>query len=533
MDIELLTKKLSLQVESFQESFEMLSNSSSIGAMALIFAKIIRGNFLITKISLFHKITKKSEWVSLVLNDDLHKTIVSELDFPIGMNVIPNQDSTELVSTLKLNDGTALAITMGRKLGGTEYTDIDKVTFQIFMQLFDNAYQSFLLRKKEKQLIFSLNNSIAQLNNLIDTGIEISNINIGDELIELTLARAITLTNASFGRIQKYENDNFVDEILFPPSISIDEDSVVSRLTEELSNERIQFSYKFELFNKESRAGFVEFNDTDELLISAIIRQVESAIENKRFHEEALENEVMRSELSIASDIQKRILPDALPTIDGYDLAGINIPSKEVSGDYYNVYTLKDGRYALVVADVTGKGMPASLLVSTLDASLQSYLDMQTPLAEMAVKLNSIIYNASTSDRFITFFIAILNPNNGEMEIVNAGHNPPLILKNDKSIVKIDAGGVAFGMFDMGLPFDSEKIVLEKGERLFIFSDGIPEAMDKDENEYTDERLEEFFSEKSELNSEEFINSIVLDVKKHANGEHQSDDITAIYLIRK
>lgn len=533
MDIELLTKKLSLQVESFQESFEMLSGSNSIEAMAISFTRVIRGNFLTTKISVFHKTNEDSEWKNLVLNDDLYLEKVNKLTYPSGMDVLSNQDSTELTSISKLKDGSAFAIIMGRKLGGTEYSDIDKVTFQIFMQLFDNAYQSFLLRKKEKQLIFSLNNSVAQLNNLIDTGIEISKITIGDELIELTLARAITLTNASFGRIQKYENDNFVDEILFPPGISVDEDSIVSRLAEELSNEKIQFTYRFELFNKESRAGFVEFDDTDKLLITAIIRQVESAIENKRFHEEALENEVMRSELSIASDIQKRILPDVLPIIDEYDLAGINIPSKEVSGDYYNVYTLKDGRYALVVADVTGKGMPASLLVSTLDASLQSYLDMQTPLAEMAVKLNRIIYNASTADRFITFFIAILNPSNGEMEIVNAGHNPPLILKNNKTIVKIDAGGVAFGMFDMGLPFDSEKIVLEKGEKLFIFSDGIPEAMDKEENEYSDERLEKFFIEKNELNSEEFIYSIVMDVKKHANGEHQSDDITAIYLIRK
>ncbi len=533
MDIELLTEKLSLQVESFQESFEMLSNSNSITAMSRAFEKIIRGNFLTTKTSIFYKDNEESEWKSLVSKNDLDFNKISKLDFPIGIKVQANTDSNELISIAKLNDSSALAVVMGSKLGNEKYSDIDKVTLQIFMQLFDNAYQSFLLHKKEKQLIFSLNNSVAQLNSLIDTGIEISNINIGDELLELTLARAITLTNASFGRIQKFEESNLVDEIIFPPYMVIDENPVVSKISSDLSNENIQFNYKLELFNKESRAGSVQFDDTDELLIDTIIKQVESAIENKRFHQEALENVVMRSELSIASDIQKRILPDSLPEIDRYDLAGINIPSKEVSGDYFNVYTLKDGRYALIVADVTGKGMPASLLVSTLDASLQSYLDMQTPLSEMALKLNTIVYNASTADRFITFFIAILNPKNGEMEIVNAGHNPPLILKNDNSIIKIDAGGVAFGMFDMGLPFDSEKIKLEKGERLFIFSDGIPEAMDKDENEYSDERLDEYFSNNNELSSNDFIASIVEDVKTHANGEHQSDDITAIYLIRK
>jgi len=533
LDIDLLTEKLSLQVESFQESFEMLSSSSSITAMSRTFEKIIRGNFLTTKTSIFFRDSEKSGWKNLVSENDLHLKKVNKIDFPTGIKVLSNDDSAELITVSKLNDSSALALVMGSKFGGEKYSDIDKVTLQIFIQLFDNAYQSFLLRKKEKQLIFSLNNSVAQLNSLIDTGIEISKINIGDELIELALARAITLTNASFGRIQKFKESSLVDEIFFPPHVSIDENRIVSKLSYDLNNKNIQFNYKLELFNKESRAGSVQFDDTDELLIGAILKQVESAIENKRLHQEALENEVMRSELSIASDIQKRILPDSLPEIAGYDLAGINIPSKEVSGDYYNVYTLKDGRYALVVADVTGKGMPASLLVSTLDASLQSYLDMQTPLSEMAQKLNRIIYNASTSDRFITFFIAILNPENGEMEIVNAGHNPPLILKNDNSIVKIDAGGVAFGMFDMGLPFAEEKISLQKGERLFIFSDGIPEAMDKDENEYSDERLDEYFSNNNELSSNDFISSIVEDVKTHANGEHQSDDITAIYLIRK
>ncbi len=533
MDIDLLTEKLSLQVESFQESFEMLSNSNSLSEMSRAFEKIIRGNFLTTKTSICHKDNEDSEWKSLVSKNESDIDKVSRLEFPLGINVLANEDSKELISLSKMNDGSALALVLGAKLGGGIYSDIDKITLQIFVQLFDNAYKSFLLRKNEKQLIFSLKNSIAQLNSLIDTGIEISDINIGDELLELSLARAITLTNASFGRIQKYEEENLLDTILFPPHIEIDDNAIVSKISHELKNENIQFNYKIELFNKESRAGAVEFDATDELLISAIIKQVESAIENKKLHEEALENVVMRSELATASDIQKKILPDTVPEIEGYDLAGINIPSKEVSGDYFNVYNLKDGRVALIVADVTGKGMPASLLVSTLDASLQSYLDMQIPLSEMAVKLNTIVYNASTLDKFITFFIAILNPKNGEMEIVNAGHNPPLILKNDDSIVKIDAGGVAFGMFDMGLPFDCEKIKLEKGERLFIFSDGIPEAMDKDENEYTDERLDEYFSKNNELNSNDFINSIVEDVKIHAHGEHQSDDITAIYLIRE
>jgi sigma-B regulation protein RsbU (phosphoserine phosphatase) len=177
--------------------------------------------------------------------------------------------------------------------------------------------------------------------------------------------------------------------------------------------------------------------------------------------------------------------------------------------------------------------MPASLLVSTLDASLRSYLDVQIPLSKMAVKMNTIIYKSSTADKFITFLIAVLNPENGELDIINAGHNPALILRRDKKIEKIDAGGVAFGMFDMGLPFDSQKLTLEKGERLFIFSDGIPEAMDKEDEEYTDEKLEKYFVDVTPNEAVDFIDSIVEDVKLHSNGAIQSDDITALYIVRK
>ncbi|MCK5456936.1 MAG: serine/threonine-protein phosphatase, partial [Melioribacteraceae bacterium] len=159
--------------------------------------------------------------------------------------------------------------------------------------------------------------------------------------------------------------------------------------------------------------------------------------------------------------------------------------------------------------------------------------DFHIPLTDMAVKMNTIIYESSTADKFITFFIAVLNPDNGELDIINAGHNPALLLRKDGKMEKIGAGGVAFGMFDMGLPFEGQKLILEKGERLFIFSDGIPEAMDVEEEEYSDEKMEQFFITETSDNSRDFISKILWDVRTFTKGASQSDDITAIYLIRK
>lgn len=531
MTNDLITEKLSFHVKSFQESFEILSGLNSLTEMSKHFERILSGSFFSTNISMFRKSKSKSDWINILTKQiDAHKNLIDTL--PEGNYKINTaNDSKELFAISQLVDKSFLGVVLGKKFDGNPYSEIDKITFQIFIQLFDNAYQAVLSLKKEKKLIFSLNNRVSQIYSLIDTGIEISKIGFGEQLLELALSRAIALTNASFGRAKINWNDGTFEEIYFPPGFSFEGTIDENRLTKSFIDEGNE--YEFSLCEKESREGIVSFDDTDDLLLGAITRQVKAAIEIDRANKEALENETMKRELSVAAEIQKRILPIKLPTIEGYDLAGINIPSKEVSGDYYNVFQLDDGRAALIVADVTGKGIPASLLVSTLDASLRSYLDFHIPISEMAVKMNSIIYNSSTADKFITFLIAILNPVNGELDIINAGHNPGLLLRKNGTMETLHAGGIAFGMFDMGLPFENQKLILEKEDRLFIFTDGIPEAMDKDDNEYTDEKLEAFFNNVLSETADEFINAIVTDVKLHTNGETQSDDITAIYLIRK
>ena len=531
METSLITEKLSFHVKSFQESFEILSGSRSINQMSKHFSRILQGSFFSSDINIYHKVDNSSEWESITVKTNNHQKYFDKLKDEDFAKIYSTDKSKILYTQIQLVDSSYLLVIMGNKIDGSLYSEVDKITFQIHLQMFDSAYQALLSHKTEKQLIFSLNSRVSQLYSLIETGIEISKINLGDKLLNFGLSRAISLTNSSFGRVKITDSDANVDELFYPSTINSDDFSDEYTLTHKFID--LDKEYEFSICEKESRDGIVDFDETDDLLLSAIVRQVQAAIENERFHKEALENESMRRELAVASAIQKRILPEKLPSIKGYDIAGINIPSKEVSGDYYNVFQLNDGRYALIVADVTGKGMPASLLVSTLDASIRSYLDFQIPLAEMALKLNSLIYKSSTSDKFITFLIAILNPSNGELDIINAGHNPALILRKNGQTETIDAGGLAFGMFDMGLPFESNKILLEKGERLFIFSDGIPEAMDKDENEYTDERMEKYFSDVKPITSEEFILSIVDDVKSHTKGELQSDDITALYLIRK
>lgn len=530
--IDVLVDKLTLQVKSLQEGFEILTQAKDLNELGRKYCLVLRGNLLTTNVNLFYKKQNSSKWDALSVHskDASSNTGLFEEDVSLNINSLENSDF-KIVATLPLIDKSFFGLLVGEKFDSTEYSSLDIIMLQIYLQLLDNAYQSFLNQKKEKELSFELNNRVLQLNSLIDTGIEISKLQNSESLLELALARAVSLTNASAGSLEITSENSEKTNIVFPPMFDIKQvKESDNKIESEFTYSNID--YHFALADKESRTGLVDFDTTDKILLDAFARQVYAALENEFLLKEAVEKENIQRELSVAASIQQRIIPDSLPKIEGYDIAGINIPSKEVGGDYYDTIKLSDGRFALIMADVSGKGVPASLLVSTLNASLSAYLDMNTPIEEIAVKINTVIYQASTSDKFITFFMALLNPETGELDILNAGHNPMLLLRKNGEMVQLEAGGVAFGMFDMGLPFATAKDKMEKGDRLLLYTDGIPEAMTIDEEEYSDERLEDFFQTNLTDSSQEFIDIIVKDVKKFAGKAPQSDDITALYLIK-
>ncbi len=388
-------------------------------------------------------------------------------------------------------------------------------------------------QNKEKKFIFDLNEKILQLNNLIETGIDLAKFENQNVLYEMALARMVSLTNSSSALISvtNGSSNQPEEQITFPPGIPAE--SILSKTFKiESSFEFRKNLYRFVLSEKETRKGIIEFNELDQMLLDAISRQIRTAIENNFLLKESLEKERIEKELLLAASIQQQIIPDKLPVIEGYELAGENIPSREVGGDYYDCINLGGGKYALIIADVAGKGIAAALLVNTLNASLYSYLEFNLPLTEMADRLNKLIYNSSPPDKFITFFIAVLDSKSGELDVVNAGHNPILLLRKDGKLDKIDAGGIGLGMLDFGIPYQGEKLTMNPGDKLFLYTDGIPEAMNKDEVEYSDERMIEFFRNNAGKSAPDFINGIVEDVSKHVNGEPQSDDITSMLLKR-
>ncbi len=533
MPVENILDRFKIHLDSFQEGFDLLSGSNSLEDMAKQLCHILRGNLLAKGAGVIYKESGGSwrELFNLNLGDKIDLKDLA--DYNGGFSIIDDKpEKGNLLILLQMIDGSLFALTLSSKLSGEPFNDLDKLTLQLFSQMLNNAYQAFRNRRKEKELIFSLNHRVLQLNSLIDTGIEISKLVKNESLYYLALERAAALTNASRAMLKAKHDKGKAQKFYFPVKFDeTGEEADEYRIAADLKFQNT--SYSFLLFDKESRFGRIPFEETDSLLLDAFGRQVLGGIENHFLLQQELEKQKIEQELSVAGSIQRKIIPESLPEISGYDLAGINIPSKEVGGDYYDCKKLLDGRYAFVIADVAGKGVPAALLVSSLNAALNAYLESNFILNDIAFKLNKMIFSATPPDKYITFFIALLTPQTGELEILNAGHNPIYLLRKSGEIKELTTGGLAFGMLDMDLPFESEKLFLESGEKLLLYTDGIPEAMNENEDVYEDQRLIDFFKLKNFENAKLFIDELMSDIKSHTGSTPQSDDITALYLIRK
>jgi len=534
MEIGKLIEKLSYQVDSFQEGFEILSKSRTVEDLGKNFCHILRGSLMVSYVNLSFKSGEFGAFSAIYEQNKKVNPDLSIYGQEKTYTIHEVDEQSALIAILPRHDNSTFAIICGPKLDQEKNGGYLKISLQLFAQLLDNAYQSLIMRKAEKDLIFTLNNRILQMNNLIDTGIELSKNKDESLLFSVALERAVGMTNASGGQLLVKNGNKIVKRKNFPVTFS-----GIEKSTQGTTESRIEAMFKFQgvkyqvtLFDKESRQGIVPFDETDSLLLDALTRQAHAAIENEFLQKQSLEMETVKKEMAIAATIQQRILPETLPEIPGYDVAGKNIPTIEVCGDYYDIVQVDTHKYALIMADVSGKGVPAALLVSSLQASLRVYLESNPDLAILTERLNKLIYQSTTSEKYLTMSICYLNSETGEIESVNAGHNPPLIARSDHSITKITTGGIPVGMADFGLPYEKQTLCIGRGESLLMFTDGITEAMDLEEEMYEDDRLETFLLKNGSKPAADFIEELIDDVETFVGKAPQSDDITALYIKR-
>src|SRR5574338_50591 len=277
------------------------------------------------------------------------------------------------------------------------------------------------------------------------------------------------------------------------------------------------------------RINNVDYTDTDIEFIFSVGSLAIISMENRRLFKEALEKQKLEEELDLAREIQRNLLPQKIPHYKNFEIAALNVSSKQVGGDYYDIIELDENDCCIAIADVSGKGVPASLLMANMQAFLQVICRQNVPLDKATGLINDLISKNTADGKFITFFWGILNDIEKTFKYVNAGHNPPLLIRNGK-IIKLEIGGMILGVMKTLIPYRSEKIQLIKDDVIVMFTDGITEAMNKKGEEYSDTSLEKLSLEISKETSENIINKIQLDVQKFTDGASQSDDITLVVI---
>jgi sigma-B regulation protein RsbU (phosphoserine phosphatase) len=277
------------------------------------------------------------------------------------------------------------------------------------------------------------------------------------------------------------------------------------------------------------------FSAEDLMLLETMASQCAIAIDNDRLTKMEISAKTMEQELETARQIQLKALPERIPEIREIDIAAVLNPAKQVGGDYYHIFNLDENISLWVIADVSGKGVPAALIVSTLHAAIQTYLSVgfeKPDLISLVDSVNKVLIDNTTPDKYATAWFGMYHAGESRLESVNAGHNPPYIFKRDEDKpLELTEGGVFLGAYP--LPYDKEIVNLNRGDVLVLFTDGVTEAWNEKEEDYEEWRLIKTVSAIKEKKAEEILRAVEKDVEKHVNGAPQSDDFTALVICKE
>lgn len=291
--------------------------------------------------------------------------------------------------------------------------------------------------------------------------------------------------------------------------------------------------------DKVGRRGItLDFTVGDSTLLEAFANQAGVAIENAFLYQEALEARRLQAEMEEAEKIQRTLIPDTLAQIPGYEAFGLYQPRGGVGGDYYDCIPESDGMWGLAIADVSGKGMQAALLMATLRAGLRSEATRKTDLPAMALTLNSLLNASGDFGKYATFFFAQLNAETNQLTSINAGHNDPMVIRSGGSCEWLKKGGVMLGIFPDDMitnmpPFEQETTQLASGDIILFYTDGVTETTNINDELYGEARLQDTAVRLRNESAETICGAIYDEVLEFQGEAEQFDDLTLMILKKK
>ena len=277
------------------------------------------------------------------------------------------------------------------------------------------------------------------------------------------------------------------------------------------------------VFNKKNLEPFQE---DDQRLLAIIAAQSAQIIENARLYEQEKSLVKMTEEIRLASEIQMNLLPEKIPALPNYDVAARYVPAQVVGGDYFDFIRVDHDLWAIALGDVSGKGLPAAMLMSNLQATLRSLTTMTDGPMTCVEKTNRLLCHSTAEGKFVTLFYGLLDTTKHILRFTNAGQDAPMVV-GPSGEKRLKGGGIPVAMLE-DFTYEEQSVMIHPGDVVVIFSDGIPEAFDKNENEFGEERLLQVLQSRERKSANEIADAIIEAATAHAAGVAQADDMTLV-----
>ncbi|MGB7201599.1 MAG: SpoIIE family protein phosphatase [Pyrinomonadaceae bacterium] len=287
----------------------------------------------------------------------------------------------------------------------------------------------------------------------------------------------------------------------------------------------------FGLIYADSPTNQVTFKKEHLDILTTLASVASIRVENASLVDERINRERMERELELAAEIQQTFQPSGPPIIAGYEFQGISFSCYEIGGDYYDFIQREDGKMLVALGDVSGKGTAAALLMSSLHAAIHGQIAANTPIGESITLINEYLVKNTPTNRFVTLFIAELTPPTGELNFINAGHNPPLIARANGTIELLESGGMPLGLMVLD-DYEAGKALLNSGDTLVIYSDGVSEANNMNEDEFGLDRLKDVIRANITASASGMRDKVESALSDFTGTAPANDDITLVIVKR-
>jgi sigma-B regulation protein RsbU (phosphoserine phosphatase) len=522
-------------------------------------------NILLTCLGKFHTskgliaLVNENGFLEIKSSKGIQSNIIQKFPLVVSDQIDQSEDLINFIKEnnfpvfqiIKSSEGIKGLILLGTRLTNKAYDHEDIEFLKTILNVGATAIENSLIVEKLKQVNRNLDSKVNQLSSLFDLSKEFSGIlqveNIAKLLVYSLIGQMfvsrfaiITCSDESFKILENRFDETHLTSAL--------KDCYANSFTKPVLRENMNDNLKVfseigvdlivpmqiknvtkGLIILGKRKNELEYSKSDIEFVYSVGSLAIISIENARLFNETLEKQRLEKDLETARNIQKNLLPGVIPRFSNIEIAAFNSSAKMVGGDYYDVVKIDNNKLLIAIADVSGKGVPAALLMANLQAFLKSICKQNLPLADATNLMNDLVAENTTMGSFITFFWGLFENDKKKFTYVNAGHNPPLLIRNG-TISKLKKGGMILGVLPTTVPYLSETLQLQSDDVVILFTDGITEAMNINGEEFTDAHLENI-SLKNFINTPQMIlDKIKLSVEEFTIGAEQSDDITCLVL---